>query len=111
MVHLVEAYKGGMFGFYSAHASNTMSVAVFIGIIFRKKICWLFPIALIWSVWMSYTRVYLGVHYPGDILAGWMAGAALGLIFGNIAIFIISRITPGKNENPRLPQENDERIK
>ena len=82
MVHMVEAYKGGTYGFYSAHASNTICVAVFLIILLGRSCWYVYVPAILWSVLMSYTRIYLGVHYPGDILAGWIAGGMIGYLFG-----------------------------
>ena len=88
IVHIVEAYKGGNYGFYSAHASNTFSIVVLLIILLEWKYPYVYVPAILWSLIMSYTRVYLGVHYPGDIIAGWVAGGLLGLFFGKGAIFI-----------------------
>ena len=78
-VHIVEAYKGGIYGFYSAHASNTFSVAVFLILLLGRKWYVILP-ALLWTLFVSYTRIYLGVHYPGDIFAGWIAGGIIGFL-------------------------------
>ncbi len=78
LVHLVDGYKGGKFGFASSHAANTFGVATFFFLIFKttkKWIGWLF----LWAVSMTYTRIYLGVHYPGDILVGGMIGVLAGI--------------------------------
>lgn len=82
LVHLVEAYKGGTYGFYSGHATNTSCVAVFLIVLLGRKYWYVTVPAVIWSILMSYTRIYLGVHYPGDILAGWVAGSIIGYLFG-----------------------------
>ena len=82
MVHLVNAYKGGEYGFYSSHASNAFSIAVFLIVLAGKRYKWVWIIALPWAMLMSYTRIYLGVHFPGDILAGIMMGSLIGYSFG-----------------------------
>jgi undecaprenyl-diphosphatase len=79
-VHTVEGYKGGEFGFYSSHASNTFSVVVFLVLLLGRKGYIIIPV-LFWSLFMSYTRIYLGVHYPGDILCGWIVGGVIGFLF------------------------------
>jgi len=78
LIHIVKGYKGGRFGFASSHAANTFGAATFFFLLFRntkKWIIWLF----VWAALVSYTRIYLGVHYPGDILVGALVGVLAGL--------------------------------
>lgn len=88
-VHSVNEYKGGQYGFYSAHASTTFALAVFLIFFFRRRYRWMIPVLLIWASIMSYSRVYLGVHYPGDILVGMAIGILLGILFGWLAGYVI----------------------
>jgi undecaprenyl-diphosphatase len=77
LVHLVKGYTGGTYGFASSHAANTLGTATFFWLLFRDTRRWivlLFP----WAIVMTYTRIYLGVHYPGDILVGGLIGIASG---------------------------------
>lgn len=75
---------GGQFGFYSSHASNTFFLATFLSFLLRKKIPW-FPILLFsWAILVSYSRIYLGVHFPGDIITGMVAGILLGILFSKL---------------------------
>lgn len=76
IVDVVNGYRGGRFGFFSAHASNTFSIAVFFCWLVRSK--FLSLAMIIWSFVNCWTRVYLGVHYPGDILCGLLWGAVVG---------------------------------
>jgi undecaprenyl-diphosphatase len=89
-VHIVNSYRGGQFGFYSAHASNTMAVAIFLILLLKSSYCWLAAVMLPWALLMSYTRIYLGVHYPGDILAGLLAGGIIGWIGAQICGYLLS---------------------
>jgi undecaprenyl-diphosphatase len=86
-VHLVNAYKGGTFGFYSAHASNSFTVAVFLILLLRNYHRWFLIPVLIWALFISFTRIYLGVHYPGDTLAGIMMGSLIGLAAGKLFFY------------------------
>lgn len=88
-VHLVNAYKGGMYGFYSAHASNTFSIAVFLIVLLWNDYRYFFLVSVFWALLMSFSRIYLGVHYPGDILAGMLAGSIIGFICGKACLQII----------------------
>lgn len=75
-INLVNNYKGGMYGFISSHASNTFAVAVFLRIMFREYRISL--ILLAWAVLVSFSRIYLGVHYPFDVLTGAVWGSLIG---------------------------------
>lgn len=76
VVDVVHAYRGGSYGFFSAHASNTFSVAVFLSLLFRRRLLGLLVVS--WAVINSYTRIYLGVHYLGDVLVGTLFGLLIG---------------------------------
>lgn len=78
------AERCGRFGFFSAHAANSTGVAVFLGMLFKKHYPQLVIFLLIWAVVVSYSRVYLGVHYPGDIILGMIVGAGFGFVFYKI---------------------------
>src|SRR5688572_1677837 len=81
MVHIVNGYSGGKYGFASSHAANTFGVAMFLSCLLKLEkpwISWLF----LWAAFISYTRIYQGVHYPGDIIVGALIGVAFGwLVF------------------------------
>jgi undecaprenyl-diphosphatase len=76
MVHLVKGECGGLYGFVSSHASNSFNVA-FLSLMFIKK-RWYTISIIIWASVIGYSRIYLGVHYPGDVFCGSMVGAFIG---------------------------------
>ena len=76
IVDVVDGYRGGRYGFFSAHACNTFSIAVFFSLLVRSR---LLSFALVtWSLVNCWTRLYLGVHFPGDILVGLLWGGIVG---------------------------------
>ena len=81
LVHLISdsngnIYKGGMYGFVSSHAANSFAVAWFVSSLMRSKTMWI--LLILWACLVSYSRIYLGVHYPGDILGGTIIGILSG---------------------------------
>jgi undecaprenyl-diphosphatase len=92
LVHLVNGYKGGLYGFASSHAANTFGTALFIWLALRpiyKRVGWIF----IWAIFMTYTRIYLGVHYPGDIIVGAIIGLTCGWIGYRSSQWLMNRFT------------------
>ncbi len=79
MVHTVE-YCGGMYGFVSSHASNYFGIIVFISGLLHKRYKWLTWLLFFWGLLIIYSRIYLGVHYPGDVIAGTILGSVIGLM-------------------------------
>lgn len=76
MVHTVNNKCGGQYGFVSSHASNSFSFAVITVFFFRNRT---YTISIIiWAAIVSYSRIYLGVHYPGDVLGGALLGVLIG---------------------------------
>ena len=76
LVDVVNDYRGGNYGFFSAHASNTFSIALFFSLLMRHRLFVIFMVC--WSLINCWTRLYLGVHYPGDITVGLIWGAIVG---------------------------------
>ncbi len=79
MVHTVEGC-GGKYGFISSHASNSFALAFFLTALLRDRYRWIVWVMYGWAILTIYSRVYLGVHYPGDVLAGALVGSLLGWV-------------------------------
>lgn len=86
-VRLVKSHCGGQFGFVSSHATNTFGLAVFMGNILKREVRWLLPVLLLWAALVSYSRIWLGVHYPLDLLGG----AFLGTLVARILLIAAQR--------------------
>lgn len=81
MVHLVPEGCGGRYGFVSSHAANHSAIAFFMIGILGGRPRWSIPLLVLWAALVGYSRVYLGVHYPGDVLVGSLFGASVGIVF------------------------------
>ncbi len=87
LVHTVHGRCGGQYGFISSHASNTFALAMFLHGLFRNRFFSWF--IFVWASVVSYSRIYLGVHYPGDVLGG----ALLGMLLGYLVYFGYNKFT------------------
>lgn len=99
MVHIVNGYRGGDYGFFSGHATNSFALATFLTVLLGKFYRVLPPLVFIWAALVSYSRIYLGVHFPGDILTGWIVGIIIGLIVGYAFLRLASLIDGRKYQS------------
>lgn len=90
LVHTVNGYKGGLYGFVSSHAANTLGVAVYISLLFKNRYITLSM--MFWTLLVAYSRIYLGVHYPGDILGGMIVGVISGIVAYKLYEYAILRL-------------------
>ena len=79
-IRLVKDNCGGKYGFFSAHASNSFSLAIFFGLLFKNRIRYIILITVVYASLISYSRIYLGVHFPIDIIIGSSFGLCVGFI-------------------------------
>jgi undecaprenyl-diphosphatase len=85
IVHIVKNHCGGMYGFVSSHSANSFGIATLIYILMKRN-DWL--LMYLWAILIGYSRIYLGVHYPFDVLGGAFLGIAAGIITGYIFLKI-----------------------
>lgn len=78
VIHLVNDYRGGLYGFVSSHAANSIGFALLSTLFFRQKLY--AYVLFLWAVVTAYSRIYLGVHYPLDILGGEVVGVLAALL-------------------------------
>ena len=79
LIDVVDGYRGGRFGFFSGHACNTFCMATFMAMLFRHRA--VSATLYFWALTTTFTRIYLGVHYFGDVLVGMLIGCIIGLAF------------------------------
>ena len=84
IIHLPKGLAGGQFGFTSSHAANTFSIATFLTPVLKKYRPWPAILLYLWAFISSYSRIYIGFHYPGDIIAGAILGVLVGMIFWKV---------------------------
>ena len=98
LVYIVNERRGGRFGFPSCHASNSFGLAFFLVFLFRKR--WLSLFICLWAAVNCYTRIYLGLHYPGDLIVGMIiGGCGAGLMY-----YLLTRVT---KENFRQAKQTE----
>ena len=72
------AVRCGRYGYFSAHAASSTALAIFMGLLFKRFYKYAFPLLIIWALVVSYSRIYVGVHYPGDVITGMLIGILIG---------------------------------
>ena len=91
-LHLLNNHCGGSFGFVSSHAANTFALASFLSLFFNNKIRYFTLFLMTWACFVSYSRVYSGVHYPGDVIVGGIIGSAIGIGVYKFCQFINNKL-------------------
>ena len=80
LIRLVKESCGGMYAYFSAHAANAFAIAVFFGLILKQQLKFILPLLIIWAFLTGYSRIYIGVHFPLDVLTGIFFGTLYGII-------------------------------
>lgn len=91
----------GKYSFFSAHAASTMAAAIFIGFILKPYYKAVLGLLIAWSLLVGYSRIYLGVHYPGDVLVGFIMGAIYGYLFYLIQHWLVKKFAFPSIRKPR----------
>ena len=78
LVQLVTERRGGLYGFFSSHATNVFGFATMLWLVFRNR--WVTLVAFVWATAIAYSRIYLGRHFVSDVIAGMIVGTAIALI-------------------------------
>lgn len=103
LIHVVDGYRGGRYGFPSAHAANCWGACFFVSYLFRRSV--LAYALVVWALLMCWSRVYLGVHYFGDVLCGML----VGLVNASIVYYLFQHYLR-KYAKPFHPKENPCRL-
>lgn len=90
-MRLVRAACGGQYGYFSGHSSNSMALAIFIGLMLKSRYKYLIYFMIIWAILMGYSRIYVGAHYPLDVVSGMLFGAISGFGFYKLDKYVQSR--------------------
>jgi undecaprenyl-diphosphatase len=86
LVHLINGECGGLFSFVSSHAANSFNVAFLSLLLIKKR--WYSINIIVWATVIGYSRIYLGVHYPGDVICGYLLGAFIG--WGIYSLYVLT---------------------
>jgi undecaprenyl-diphosphatase len=90
LVHLYNNECGGLYSFVSSHATNSFDVAL-LSLLFIKR-RWFSASIVIWALVVGYSRIYLGVHYPGDVICGSILGALIGFLVYSLYVLADKKI-------------------
>ena len=91
LVRLVKKSCGGKFGYFSAHAANSFSVAFFFTYLLKSKFRYIGIFLMFWAFLVAYSRIYIGVHFPLDVLSGIAIGLILSWLFAKLYIFALHK--------------------
>ena len=93
LIRLVKDSCGGKYAFFSAHAANAMAIAVFFGLLLKTELKYVFSIIVLWTLLVAYSRIYIGVHFPLDVLTGMFFGAFYATIIYKLFKLFLNKFT------------------
>ncbi|EAR00145.1 phosphatase PAP2 family protein [Maribacter sp. HTCC2170] len=91
IMRLVKNSCGGRFGYFSAHAANSFAVASFFTFLLKSKYRFIGTLLFLWALMVAYSRIYIGVHFPLDVLTGICIGLGLSWLFSKLYIFALHK--------------------
>jgi undecaprenyl-diphosphatase len=100
LVHLSKAGPGGAYGFVSSHAANSFALAVFLSLTLPGSWRVVKGVLFVWALLVAYSRIYNGVHYPGDVLCGALLGSLLAVIASRGFGWVERKIKDRQQRNP-----------
>ena len=109
LIHLVNGYTGGLYGFVSSHAANTMACALLFALLYRNKYATVG--LMLWVALNCYSRMYLGVHYPADIIGGLAIGALMATLTYGMVRRLVERVderSEGAGASCRWPEGDED---
>lgn len=93
VLRLVKSHCGGQYGYFSAHAANSFALAVMFGSLLKSKFRYLSILLVFWAALVAFSRIYLGVHFPLDIMTGGVVGSLFGWLFYKLFIFTLRKFS------------------
>ena len=91
LMRLVKSSCGGKFSYFSAHAANTTAIAFFFSKLLKQNLRYLGIFLMVWAILVAYSRVYIGVHFPLDVVSGMGIGLFFGGLFTKLYIFAVRK--------------------
>jgi len=92
VMRLVKDGCGGRYSYFSAHAASSMALAVFLGKVLQPHVKYIATFLVIWALLVGYSRIYIGVHFPADVVTGFFFGSLLALLFYKLQQYLIKKI-------------------
>ncbi len=92
LVYLPNGHCGGAYGFISSHACNVFALAVYVTHILKRYYSKIGYLMFIWAAMIAYSRIYMGVHYPGDVVVGTVVGILIGYIVSSLYDYVSKKI-------------------